>query len=233
MLKICSRSLIQKRKELSELKETSKALKAQLRDKRKTIFTLEELLKETGRTRGRENRRMAAEPRAAPQEDPPPKPLKPSVIKFFITGPDGLCVEFNQKVETTIKEIKREIKHVFISRKSESRSKVNKDGSGGGSSSANNHPSFSDMSIKLLFQGRVILDDSTLESVPVNQGDTLVAVVERDEPQPSPRKETQQVTPPAPAPAPAPVIIREERNSHLELLEKQNEMIRSLAMEMR
>ena len=55
LLMCCYRSVMKKRKELVELQENSKVMRAKLRSKKKSIKTLEQLLKDASRNRRRDD----------------------------------------------------------------------------------------------------------------------------------------------------------------------------------
>eukprot|EP01041_Mallomonas_annulata_P001492 gene1492-2874_t len=170
------RSLIKKRKELIELNESSKVMKSQLKSKKKSLFALEELLKETSKSRLHDRRRSDRGGCTTTTdnhsiEEIIPEISRPSILRFYITGPDGVCVEFNNRWETRIADIKREVKLVFSSRNKKSTDK---------------HPSSTststaDISLSLYYQGRLLMDDSTLENIGVRMGDTIVAVIHQED----------------------------------------------------
>ena len=194
-----------------------------MRAKRKTIASLEDLLKETGRTRGREDRRVIRESRIPVKDtavstehtDTPPQQMQ-HPTKFFVMGPDGLCVEYPYKPRMTIQELKRDLKPTFASRRSTRTSRSMN------SSSTN--------TIKIIYQGKVLLDDNTMEDCHIRDGDTLVAIVERDvvdsfDGEEEDKKRAQYV--------PTPVQQQESNQNrdssiHLELLGKQTELINTM-----
>jgi len=197
-----------------------------LRAKRKTIASLEDLLKETGRTRGREDRRIIRESRPTVQDtavstDNPTAPsqqVPQQPSKFFVMGPDGLCVEYPYKPRMTIQELKRDLKPTFLPKRSTRSSRH------GGNSSISNINA-----IKIVYQGRVLLDENTMDDCQIRHGDTLVAIVEREEVEVEREDEIEKkkvtVTP-----APAPLQDNTNRDSsiHLELLGKQTELINTM-----
>ena len=102
------RSLFRKRKDLEEARENSKVLRAQLRSKKKGIHTLEALLKENARQN--RHRRGSRRPSPPPHTSgPAPTAAGALLSRFFVTGPNGLCVEFHQRGSSTIGELKREV----------------------------------------------------------------------------------------------------------------------------
>lgn len=157
----CS-SLVRKRKELEELQENSKVLRAQLRSKKKGIHTLEGLLKDaSGRNRRSNRSKPSVEPQA-PVHQPPVEKARPHMSRFFVAGPNGLCVEFHPRGSSTIGELKRDVKQAFVSKR------LSDDESYG-----------PDPVINLIYQGRVLLNDLTVDDVNIGSGDTVVAVMER------------------------------------------------------
>jgi hypothetical protein len=159
------RSLINKRKELEELQENSKMLRAQLRSKKKGIQTLETLLKDASnrehhsrsRRKGKEH---SVDPTPIPVIQEPPK--KPPYTKIFISGPNGWCIELNTRNISTISELKKEVKQAFVNKKD-----IDEEYG-------------PDPSINLLYQGRVLLNDSAIEDIDdLKYGDTIVAHIEK------------------------------------------------------
>ena len=151
----CHRSLLRKRNEAAELKETSKQLKQQLKAKKRGIDALEEMLKEANRKNAGARKRIQQE-----EEHHDPPPLKQNgLLKFFVSGPDGLCVEFQSKSDSLVLNLKREVKQAF-------RSKHNGD-------------EWADEgSLRLLRYGRVMTDSSTLAENDLSNGDTVIAIVD-------------------------------------------------------
>jgi lysyl-tRNA synthetase class II len=167
---ISFRSLINKRKELEELQENSKMLRAQLRSKKKGIQTLETLLKDAStREHQSRSRRKGKERSTDPTPTPIPAPVaqdlplkKPPFTKIYVSGPNGWCIEFNKRNTDTISELKKEVKQAFVNKK-------DLDEEYG-----------PDPTINLLYQGRVLLNDSAIEDIDdLKYGDTIVAHIEK------------------------------------------------------
>lgn len=149
------RSVMKKRKELLELQEDSKALRAQLRSKKKGIKTLESLLKEASR-----NKKHSQEEVVKPAPEPVPEPRRPSILRFFVSNSNGLCVEFNLKPNTFIYELLKEVRQAFVSRRDRSKSTYK-----------------NDEEIQLLYKGKVLLEGHTLQEAGINEDDTIIAVI--------------------------------------------------------
>lgn len=95
------RSVLEKRKELIELRELATALKGQLKARKKSYGVLEEMAREAG---------------SRPAEDAKPT----EKIKFFVAGPRGVCVEFTFLNSAPISALLQEATTAFISRRSRS-----------------------------------------------------------------------------------------------------------------
>ena len=150
------RSLVLKRRELTELHESSRHLRAEVRSKKRSISTLEDLLKEAGSNRGREHKVNSVEREFSSKGNTTSVETRPSVLQFFVTGPGGLCVEFNERGSTTIQQLTKDVTQALVPRKAQR----------------------IDMTIKLVYQGRILQHDTTLDGCNVRVGDSLVAVVE-------------------------------------------------------
>lgn len=137
-----------------ELQESTKLLRNQVKAKKQNIATLEDLLKESNRTREKELRRMKFS-RDVPEE-------RPSLIKFFIAGPEGLCVEFVESPESSVSQVLVEARKAFVSKRD-----VDYD--------PNN------IVLKLVFKGKLLLPEQTLGDCDVRTGDTLLAMVSERE----------------------------------------------------
>jgi hypothetical protein len=187
--------LSKKRRELVELEESTKLLRNQVKAKKQNIATLEDLLKEANRTREKELRKLRMQKGAELPEE------KPSVVKFFIAGPEGLCVEFVEKAETEIAQLLREARKAFISKRDMDLSY---------------DPSL--VELRLVFKGRLLLPEQTIEECDIRSGDTLMAMlVEQKKPEPVP-----VAAPPAAAPAPA-VNPEHFTRQMFEMMSKQNQ----------
>lgn len=145
---------------MAELKEVSKQLKQQLKAKKRGIDALEDMLKEANRKKASQRR-----DRAKPEEQVPVVEEQPSkqLLQFFVSGPDGLCVEFQSKSSSSVRDLKREVREAF-------RTNSNHDDSRGWDGEG---------AIRLMRHGRVMVDDSTLHENGLHSGDTLIAVIEK------------------------------------------------------
>ena len=159
VLPILNRSLLRKRNEVAELKETSKQLKQQLKAKKRGIDALEEMLKEANRVSA-QNRRKQRDHEEKVVEEKPPNQL----LQFFVSGPDGLCVEFQSKSNSLVRDLKREVREAF---------RQGRDGN------ATSTDWGSDGLIRLMRHGRVMVDDSTLQENGLRSGDTVIAVMDK------------------------------------------------------
>lgn len=80
-------------------------------------------------------------------------------MKFFIVGPEGLCVEFTMKIETEISKVLKEARKAFISKRDLEQT------------------SEEDVEMKLIFKGKVLLEYQTIESSDIHSGDTIMALL--------------------------------------------------------
>ena len=190
------RSLAKKRRELVELEESTKLLRNQVKAKKQNIATLEDLLKEANRTREKELRKLKLHKGSS---EPEPRQ---SIIKFFIAGPEGLCVEFVEKAETNISQLLKEARKAFISKRDND---INYDQEM--------------VDIRLVFKGKLLLPDQTLEDCDIREGDTLMAMlVERK------KSEVPVVVPPQPVTVPVSTKDTEAFTREMfELITKQNQ----------
>eukprot|EP00600_Ochromonadales_sp_CCMP1393_P003028 CAMPEP_0174989194 /NCGR_PEP_ID=MMETSP0004_2-20121128/20579_1 /TAXON_ID=420556 /ORGANISM="Ochromonas sp., Strain CCMP1393" /LENGTH=1304 /DNA_ID=CAMNT_0016242561 /DNA_START=94 /DNA_END=4008 /DNA_ORIENTATION=- len=194
------RGLTKKRRELVELEESTKLLRNQVKAKKQNISTLEDLLKEANRTREKELRKLRLHKGAPPES-------APSIIKFFITGPEGLCVEFVEKPETDIAQLLQEARKAFISKRDSSSSVYEGDGA---------------PELRLVFKGKILLPGQTIDECRIGDSDALTALLIE-----APKKET----PAAPsAPATATVDHEALTKQMIEMMSKQQqESMRELA----
>lgn len=189
------RSLAKKRRELAELEESTKLLRNQVKAKKQNIATLEDLLREANRTREKELRKLkmktgdASEPR-------------PAILHFFIAGPEGLCVEFTQKAETTIAQLHKEARKAFISKRDVD---VSYD--------------VDSVDLRLVFKGKLLLPEQTIEECEIREGDTIMAMlVERKRP-----AEPAATVQPAPAPLQSGMDTEAFAKQMFELMAKTNQ----------
>ena len=159
------RSLAKKRIELAELQESTKHLRHAVKTKKNSVAALEHLLKATSQSssRSRPKRRHREPKEEVEEEKTTDHPIRQSVIQFFVAGPDGLCVEFNERLTCPIFQLARDVRKAFLP-KQDRRSK---------------HKN-SEIEIRLVYHGRILLDDGTLESNGIRAGDTIVAMVNEE-----------------------------------------------------
>lgn len=171
-----SRSLLSKRRELTELKELTKHLKSDVHAKKQNIATLEELLRTAGRDGGRTKPR-----RRRDREHSPPRAIgrdrdidqltheeledEPKILHFFVSTNEGLCVEFNEPRETTVANLIHQTKQVFDLKEVSQELRSTDDDTGDQS-----------LNIKLVLRGRILIEDSTLAESNIRPGDTVIAV---------------------------------------------------------
>ena len=155
------KGLSKKRREMAELEESTKLLRNQVKAKKQNIATLEDLLKEANRTREKELRKLKLQQRH--NGDGEAEEAKSSIVKFFIAGPEGLCVEFVEKSETSVAQLLLEARKAFISKRDTFES----------SSGSNNQSA----EMRLVFKGKLLMPEQTVEECDVRNGDTLMALL--------------------------------------------------------
>ena len=160
------RSLAKKRIELAELQESTKHLREEVKTKKNSVAALEHLLKTTNRSRPR---RRSQKPDV--EEIPP---IRQSVVQFFVSGLDGLCVEFNERCSCSIFQLMRDVRKAFMSKGSDKHNKHrDKD-----------RDSYRDSdyykNVRLVYHGKILLEEGTLESNNIRPGDTIVAIISGD-----------------------------------------------------
>ena len=162
------RSLMKKRTEVIELRETSKQLKMQLKSKKRGIETLEEMLKEASKNNSvakprhnrRHHRKEKSDRESEDEQQPRAVPPSSGILKYFVCGPDGICVEFTSKPSTTIRELRRDVHNTLGPMKEDT------DGN-------------KDIQFKLMLNGRILPEDLTLFENGIKSGDTLIAITDR------------------------------------------------------
>lgn len=186
-----------KRRELAELEESTKLLRNQVKAKKQNISTLEDLLKEANRSREKELRRLKLQKGSDLHDTSPP------IVKFFIAGPEGLCVEFVEKSETCIVQLLREARKAFISKRDQDTSYDQ-----------------GMVELRLVFKGRLLLPEQTIEECEIRSGDTLMAMLVE-------KKRPEAASVPAPATTPAPLTPSVDpeifTKQMFELIAKQNQ----------
>ena len=158
------RSLAKKRRELAELEESNKQLKHQVKAKKQNISTLEDLLKETNRMRNMEvlslkrnlDSKLETSSSTNPQTLLPDTIAKaPKTISFFVCGPDGLCVEFNESADLKVRQLISEARRLFLSNSAHAR----------------------EGDVQLVLRGKVLVADQILRDCDIRSGDTLVLLL--------------------------------------------------------
>ena len=153
------RILMKKRKQLLELQEATNFLKGEVKAKKNGINTLETLLKDAHRSNGNSNTLVADSKVSSSRNE---NNRKDDKINYFITCNDGLCVEFINRMGTKVWEVKADVRKAFVSRR-DYPDKLNDD------------------NIKIIFKGKLLLDDSSLCENGVKSGDTLNAIINQVE----------------------------------------------------
>ena len=155
------RSLAKKRIELAELQESTKHLREEVKTKKNSVTALEHLLKTTGRSRPRRRSQKAE------VEDVPP--IRQSVVQFFVFGPDGLCVEFNERYSYSIFQLMRDVQKAFTLKGDDKRNKYRD----------RDRDNDYCKNVRLVYHGKILLEEGTLESYNIRPGDTIVAVIDK------------------------------------------------------
>lgn len=150
--------MYRKRKELSGLKEEANSLYAQLKAKRRNLHTLEKILKDSNETAA------LNKPKGELQSTKPASPY----LKFFVTFPDGLFVEFEELSDAPLRKLISLIQNIIANNYPKD-AKENKE--------ANNRY-WDEMfgQIKLFLKGKMLLVEQnlTLEQCGIKSGDTLL-----------------------------------------------------------
>lgn len=153
---------MKKRRELTELNESTKQLRNQVKAKKQNIATLEELLKETNKAREKEFHNFKNK-MVSNEEKPVQSRLMSTIINFFVTSATGLCIEFNERLDTIASDLIVKVKKVLDTKQNQQRPHNTKD-----------------FSINIIFRGKILMSEQTLFSAGINDGDTLLAVVEKE-----------------------------------------------------
>ncbi len=141
-------------------------MRNQVKAKKQNIVTLEELLKENSHRYREPNATNGAQQQAQ-------APHKPAKLKFFVAGPDGLCVEFTEKAENSVAVLRKEVTQAFVPKRDDDRSCK---------------------TVKLVYKGALLLDERSIDHYDIQSGDTVVAVLESVMPVPAAEK-TEPATP--------------------------------------
>lgn len=199
------RSLAKKRIELAELQESTKHLRQEVKTKKNSVAALEHLLKTCNRPRSkRRSHRDHSE--EAGEEKQSVQPIRQSVIQFFVSGPDGLCVEFNERVTCSIFQLCREVRKAFVT-KHDKRSKHDDD------------------EVRLVYHGRILNKEGSIESNGVRPGDTIVAIIDTDKSDDSFGVDSRQKVAVPSSSSVAPDVV--------DLLARQQDAMKNVAQEMR
>jgi 23S rRNA pseudoU1915 N3-methylase RlmH len=199
------RSLAKKRIELAELQESTKHLRQEVKTKKNSVAALEHLLKTCSRPRSkRRSHRDHSE--EAGEEKQSVQPIRPSVIQFFVSGPDGLCVEFNERATCSIFQLCREVRKAFVT-KHDKRSKND------------------DNEVRLVYHGRILNKEGSIESNGIRPGDTIVAIIDTDKSDDSFDDDSRQKAAISSSSSVAPDVV--------DLLARQQDAMKNVAQEMR
>jgi len=142
---------LKKRRDVAELEEEVRQLRHQVKAKKQNISTLEELLKEANRIRNMELRsaRTQGDQDSNLQRAPAPTAVDaPATLRFFVSDPHGLCVEFSERPQLTIRQLHSELARVF--------------GQGQGAER------------QLVLRGQVLSADTSLGAAGLREGDSLL-----------------------------------------------------------
>ena len=129
-----------------------------MRAKKQNISTLEDLLKETNRTRNMEvlslkrNLKEGQGPvasSAAVLDDA--TRASGGVLTFFVCGPAGLCVEFHESSDMKVRQLLSEARRLFLAGEVEGAAEL-----------------------QLVLRGKVLLPDNALRECDIRSGDTLL-----------------------------------------------------------
>lgn len=199
------RSLAKKRIELAELQESTKHLRQEVKTKKNSVAALEHLLKTCNRPRPK-RRSHRDHYEEAGEEKHSAQPIRQSVIQFFVSGPDGLCVEFNERITCSIFQLCREVRKAFVT-KHDKRSKHD------------------DNEVRLVYHGRILLNEGSIESSNIRPGDTIVAIIDTDKSDDSFGSDSRQKIAAPLTSSVAPDVV--------DLLARQQDTMKNVALEMR
>ena len=199
------RSLAKKRIELAELQESTKHLRHEVKTKKNSVAALENLLKTASHSRHRRRNHKDSTEDADDSNLAPP--IRQSVIQFFVSGPEGLCVEFNERVTCSILQLTREVRKAFVT-KQDKRSKQRDN----------------NIDIRLVYHGRILLEDGSIESNSIRPGDTIVAIIEKNDSDDSLTNDPLvNGSPP----------VNSASSDMMDLLKRQQDTMKNVAQEMR
>eukprot|EP00981_Chlorochromonas_danica_P007850 scaffold1884_cov343-Ochromonas_danica.AAC.67 len=214
-----NRALHRKRKELSSLREEVESLHSQLKAKRRNLVTLEKLVKESSKS-AQKGGILAKDEETTP----------PETIKFYLSLPNNLFMELEERPSTTIRNIISQAKNVLLTDPTFDDSML----------VAEDDKSHLGLLLKLFSKGKLLLPDSTLEHCGILPGDTLVASLPGSTKPANRQKQPSAVSFPAPEqvkfiPAPEPKTENNETKLMMEglreLLQKQVKTMEQFAAE--
>ena len=123
-------------------------------------------------------------------------------IQFYVTNAKGVGVQFNIENSMTIQELLKDVREAFVSKR--------------------HRHSKSDPKIRLMYQGKWLLEESTLAENNIRSGDTIVVQVDDDE-------DDEQSDDEKPSPA----IMAPPDEHFKEFIKMQSEAYRTMVEEMR
>ena len=217
------RTLLRKREEMNCLNESSKTLKKQLQLKKKGIDTLEALIKEN--SKGKSIHAAVKEVNDSKENTTPidanANAYAIHTVKYYITGPDGICIEMQSPSNMLVFDVISDIRSTFVTR-----TDVDSD-----SDSDEILPI--PMQLRLICRGKQLLPESSLHENHIVTGDSLVAVVDgytRRSHVHSRRRDKKSSNTPTVTPVAAPVNKKHEEDNQviMELLQKQQQVIENL-----
>lgn len=152
----------EKKKLLVTLQESCKHLKQENKIKMNSIATLESLVASTHNSKLINEEQVAA-PADRPKDSVVPSDLNKTNILLYISSQDGLCVElecvYSLKISAFVVKVEQAFqKNGFI-------------------------PQDADVATKLIYKGKVLLEDSTLLGNKIQHGDTMLAIFTTVSPQ--------------------------------------------------
>jgi hypothetical protein len=179
------RDLTAKRRELAELKEETKGLKSQIRTRKQNVATLESMLMAAKSSSKRSHKQREADIPVAvtqPSDSQVPAQVRPPIIQFFVTGTSsGVCVECNERGTALIGDVVRSIKHTFASVYLNTLPAVQVPTTSKRRSSSGHQqaakPTVDDVCAQLMYQGKMLRADTTVDDNNIRVGDTVVCVL--------------------------------------------------------
>lgn len=214
------KTLLRKRDEMNALNESTKSLKKQLQLKKKGVDTLEALIKEN--SHGKSIHAAVKEANDAKENTKPVDANAVCTVKYYITGPDGICVEMQSPSNMLVFDVISDIRSTFIA-------KPNLDEL---SSSDSEEIMPIPVQIRLVCRGKQLLPESTLKENNITTGDSLIAIVDgytHRNAQSRRRKEKKPVSKPIVSTEESANELHERANQGImTMLEKQQKVIEDL-----